>query len=254
MRIISCLDRDHIIISHHYFHITITISQSLYTNKTKYEYNECQRWPPYNWNPYLRPEIKGIYHHKKKPQQKSNLHDSPEPTEDSTTPKPKESAQPPELKTSKQTRTTLRQTKPLVYLTSILRPNYPQLELNPTDRQVKKASQESPNTFKYPQQYPKLTCTLGLQTTRINICFNLEPVLTLDISSPFYQESSQSFQKSSKVRMSRLLVTLFEIIQGQGRRWGFKRSIFQMNHGKRKLAVLFLSGLYLSYLVISQSY
>jgi len=51
------------------------------------------------------------------------------------------------------------------------------------------------------------------------------------------------------MRISRLLVTLFEIIQGQGRRWGFKRSIFQMNHGKRKLAVLFLSGLYLSYLV-----
>jgi len=72
-------------------------------------------------------------------------------------PKPKESAQPPELKTSKQTRTTLRWTKLLVYLTSILRPNYPQLELNPTDRQVKKASQESPNTFKYPQQCPKLT-------------------------------------------------------------------------------------------------
>jgi len=33
-------------------------------------------------------------------------------------PKPKESAQLPELKTSKQTRTTLRWTKPLVYLTS----------------------------------------------------------------------------------------------------------------------------------------
>ena len=85
----GCLDRDHIITS---YHVTITTSQSLCTNKTKHECNECWRWLPYTWNPHPRPEeawVKGTHHHKKKPQQKSNLHDSPEPTEDPTIPKAK---------------------------------------------------------------------------------------------------------------------------------------------------------------------
>ena len=51
---------------------------------------------------------------KKNPQQEDNPHD---PTEDPITPKPKESTQPPELKTSKQMKTALRQMKPLTYLT-----------------------------------------------------------------------------------------------------------------------------------------
>jgi len=61
-------------------------------NKTKHECNECWRWLPYTWNPHPRPEeawVKGTHHHKKKPQQESNLHDSPEPTEDPTIPKAK---------------------------------------------------------------------------------------------------------------------------------------------------------------------
>jgi len=74
---------------------------------------------------------KGTHHYQKKiPNKKTtpttllNLLKIPPP------PKPKESVQPSELKTSKQMRTTLRQMKPLAYLTS-----YSQAQLPPAQTQ-----------------------------------------------------------------------------------------------------------------------
>jgi len=75
-------------------------------------------------------------------------------------PKLKESAQSPELKTSKQMRT-LRQMKPLAYIISYSQAQLPPAQTHTTDGQIQKAPQGSPNTCKCPQQYPKFTCTLG---------------------------------------------------------------------------------------------
>ena len=98
--------------------IIITSQKFLYEeNKLEHECNKCRRQPLHTWNPHPK-WVKGekdTHHHrnKKNPTQEGNLHDSPEPTEDPHHPQ-KESAQPPELRIFKQTRTTPRWMAPLV--------------------------------------------------------------------------------------------------------------------------------------------